>query len=51
MNDFKNALGIFNILYVYGLIVRYDKLLDPVFQLNFENLMKYYNYYLHNFFD
>tara|TARA_B110000305_G_scaffold108444_1_gene122042 strand:- start:3594 stop:5984 length:2391 start_codon:yes stop_codon:yes gene_type:complete len=49
MNDFKNALCIFPFFVcVWFNSESGDKLLDPVFPIKFmKNLMKYYNYYLH----
>jgi beta-phosphoglucomutase-like phosphatase (HAD superfamily)/molybdopterin-guanine dinucleotide biosynthesis protein A len=49
MNDFKNALCIFPFFVcVWFNSESDDKLLDPVFPIKFmKNLMKYYNYYLH----
>jgi len=49
MKDFKNALCIFPFFVcVWFNSESVDKLLDPVFPIKFmKNLMKYYNYYLH----
>lgn len=49
MNDFKNALCIFPFFVcVWFNSESGDKLLDPIFPIKFmKNLMKYYNYYLH----
>ena len=49
MGDFKNALCVFPFFVcVWFNSESGDKLLDPVFPIKFmKNLMKYYNYYLH----
>ena len=52
MKDFKNALCIFPFFVcVWFNSESSDKLLDPIFPIKFmKNLMKYYNYYLHEHF-
>lgn len=49
MHDFKNALCIFPFFVcVWFNSISRDKLIDPIFPIKFmKNLMKYYNYYLH----